>query len=117
MNPYESTCTTLTKAISIIDILFEASAPKRFDVALNKASFEHSLTDKDISWKPALEKSPEGNSLTSTSWNSTTKSKWYHVGHSVPKEDAAPKRPIRGLSPPRFISTSYNDGESRDRRQ
>jgi hypothetical protein len=112
-NPYESICTTLSETLSIVDQLFEASASTIFDDASIDTSYDSCSPNYDLLRKIALQVSPERSVSTATSETATTnKNKCNLLGHSVPKEDEAPKRPTRGLSPPRFICLSY-DGVNR----
>jgi hypothetical protein len=105
VNPYESMCTTLAETMSIIDKLFDASASTIFDDSLNDLSYGKSTSDSNGSEEPILQESDFKNSTSTTSTR-------YYVSHSVPKEDEPPKRPTRGLSPPRFVCTSYDGCES-----
>jgi hypothetical protein len=111
-NPYESISTTLSETLSIVDQLFEASASTIFDDASIDTSYDNCSPNNDFLRKIALQVSPEKSVSTATSGTATIKNKHIFVGHSVPKEDEAPKRPTRGLSPPRFICLSY-DGVNR----
>lgn len=103
VNPYDSICTTLAETMSIIDNLFDASALTICEGTLKDTSHKPSSSDNNVSRKPTFRVPLDERSCIPIAGNSTLSSKGYSVGYSMPKEDEAPKRPIRGVSPPRFI--------------
>lgn len=109
VNPYESICTTLKETMTVVERLFETTTPTPDDTSVAVVGSQY-LPDNDLQRISTVVESFDRNTVSSDDGNSIA---YQHTkGHAVQKEDEAPKRPTRGMSPPRVCRPSYSDSES-----